>query len=287
MKKDKPDISVVLGSKNRKNLIKATIESIRKNGFRGRMEIIVIDGGSTDGTCDWLAKQKDIFTFIQPNYKITNKEGISVLAYSWGEFMNIAFYYAKADWIVMVSDDLLLEKGCLQEGYNFLNNQIRQGEKIGGGAFFFREYPRMNNYRIINLPGNHININHGFYYKKALEDVGYIDENTFNFYYGDSDLSLRLALKGWQVVALEKCFAEHLVHLPKLSKNKISPITKLDTERFNDRYKYLSRPKQHFIETKEIEKRNIDVKPFWKYALKNCILGLLMKTYDKLKHHIQ
>lgn len=54
------DISVVLGSKNRKKLIKATIESIRGNKFNGSIEIIVIDGGSTDGTCDWLAKQTDI-----------------------------------------------------------------------------------------------------------------------------------------------------------------------------------------------------------------------------------
>lgn len=38
------DISVVLGSKNRKNLLKATINSIRKNGFHGNLEIIVIDG---------------------------------------------------------------------------------------------------------------------------------------------------------------------------------------------------------------------------------------------------
>ncbi len=78
------DISVVLGSKNRKNLLKATINSIRKNGFHGNLEIIVIDGGSTDGTCSWLAKQKDIFTMIQPNYKMTDSEGIRVLAHSWG-----------------------------------------------------------------------------------------------------------------------------------------------------------------------------------------------------------
>ena len=51
-------ISVVMGSKNRKNLLKATINSIRTNGFNGNIEIIVVDGGSTDGTCDWLAKQQ-------------------------------------------------------------------------------------------------------------------------------------------------------------------------------------------------------------------------------------
>ena len=40
------------------------------------MEIIVIDGGSTDGTCDWLAKQRDILTIIQPNYTIIDFDGI-------------------------------------------------------------------------------------------------------------------------------------------------------------------------------------------------------------------
>ena len=59
MKKSK-DLSIVLGSKNRKGLIKATIDSIRNNGFDGTLEIIVVDGGSTDGTCDWLAKQTDV-----------------------------------------------------------------------------------------------------------------------------------------------------------------------------------------------------------------------------------
>ena len=67
------DISVVLGSKNRKNLIKSTINSIRNNGFNGKIEIIVVDGGSSDGTCNWLGKQKDVFTIIQPNYSIIER----------------------------------------------------------------------------------------------------------------------------------------------------------------------------------------------------------------------
>ena len=45
-----------MGSKNRKNLLKATINSIRTNGFNGNIEIIVVDGGSTDGTCVLVSK---------------------------------------------------------------------------------------------------------------------------------------------------------------------------------------------------------------------------------------
>ena len=70
------DLSVVMGSKNRKNLLKATINSIRTNGFNGNIEIIVVDGGSNDGTCDWLAKQTDVFTIVQPNYTTINDKGI-------------------------------------------------------------------------------------------------------------------------------------------------------------------------------------------------------------------
>lgn len=289
MMENKPDISVVLGSKNRKNLIKATIESIRSNGFQGKVEIIVIDGGSTDGTCDWLAKRKDVFTIVQPNYKIKDTDGISILAHSWGNFMNIAFKLAQADWIVMVSDDLLLEKGCLQKGYDFLNEKVKNGEKVGGGAFYFREYPRHDYYRVINLPGDNININHGFYHKSALEEIGYIDENHFNFYCGDGDLSLRLALNGWKVFPLEDCFAEHLVHLPKFSlrkdSNKHSPITERDLSNFSKRYSFLESPSSDILISKNAKNCTIDVSPFWKYAFKNCILGKALKIYDERKNN--
>ena len=283
---NKPDISVVLGSKNRKNLIKATIESIRNNGFNGKIEIIVIDGGSNDGTCNWLAQQKDVFTIVQPNYKTKDNDGISILAHSWGNFMNIAFKQAQADWIVMVSDDLLLDKGCLQKGYDFLTQKVNAGEKVGGGAFFFREYPRHDYYRIINLPGDNININHGFYNKKALEDINYIDEKTFNFYCADGDLSLRLELNGWRIYPLENCIAEHLVHLPKFTRKKeqkVSPITERDLARFFSKYNYLGEPRNEVTILKGVAPGVIDISPFWKYALKNCVFGKLLKIYDGRK----
>lgn len=272
-------ISVVLGSKNRKNLLKATIESIRNNGFIGKMEIIVIDGGSTDGTCDWLAKQKDIFTIIQPNYKIIDNEGISVLAHSWGKFMNIGFRYASAPWIVMVSDDLILSKGILQRGYDELNAKENIGEKIGGGAFYFREYPRNSYYRIGLLPGNNILINHGFYNKKALEIVNYIDEKEFNFYYADSDLIMRMNKNGWKTIALEECYADHLVHKPKFGKVKFTQATLRDMATFDK--KYPSPPSQDIIK-KYVRNSNIKI-IFWKIAFINCFSGVLLRVYDKFK----
>ena len=47
---EKPIISIVLGTYNRKNFLKETIKSIRNNNINVPYEIIVIDGGSSDGS---------------------------------------------------------------------------------------------------------------------------------------------------------------------------------------------------------------------------------------------
>jgi len=277
---DKYDLSVVLGSKNRKNLLELTIKSIRENGFEGKMEIIVVDGGSIDGTCDWLAKQRDIFTIVQPNYKINDNEGISVLAHSWGEFMNIGFRFANSSWIVMVSDDLILTKGVLQSGYNILKERQNKGEKIGGGAFYFREYPRHSFYRIGLLPGNIINVNHGFINKKALLDINFIDDKNYNFYCGDADLSIRLHNNGWKIISLDNCFAEHLTHLPGLRSNSFSPATLRDIETFKKKYP----DKCDYDCHKKLANISNDRILFWKAAFFNCFLALFLKFIDKYRN---
>ncbi|UCF03833.1 MAG: glycosyltransferase, partial [Deltaproteobacteria bacterium] len=64
---EKTEVSVVLGSYNRKRFLKAAIQSIRNNEILVPYEIIVVDGGSTDGSLSWLSKQKDIITILQHN----------------------------------------------------------------------------------------------------------------------------------------------------------------------------------------------------------------------------
>ena len=78
-----PDLSIVLGSLNRRRLLSHAINSVRANGFTGSIEIIVVDGGSRDGTCEWLAKQADILTIIQPNRKISLPDGRRRRLHSW------------------------------------------------------------------------------------------------------------------------------------------------------------------------------------------------------------
>lgn len=275
----KYDISVVMGSKNRKNLIKATINSIRNNGFNGNIEIIVVDGGSTDGTCDWLAKQKDVFTIIQPNYNVINEKGIKVRAHSWGEFMNIGFKAAHSDFICMVSDDLILAPGCLQKGYDEIRRKIEDGEKIGGGAFFFREYPRGKEYKAGRVFNNFVLINHGYFYKPALEKIGWLDEITYNFYCGDGDIAIRLNESGWRTIFLEDCFALHLSH-PPMRSLLLSEWVKEDIKAYHQKY-------DHYEAKGNIEaSRNnstISPWPFWKNAFFKVMVGYITYMLNDIK----
>jgi glycosyltransferase involved in cell wall biosynthesis len=60
-------VSIVLGTYNRLSFLKATIASVRASQIDIPYEIIVVDGGSQDGTLDWLTEQRDIVSIVQHN----------------------------------------------------------------------------------------------------------------------------------------------------------------------------------------------------------------------------
>lgn len=89
-------------------------------------------------------------------------------------------------------------------------------------------------------------MNHGFYYKDALEEVGFLDETNYNFYAADGDIIMRLNQAGWKSVALELCFAEHLCHKPKIrNRGMLSPSHQKDMNTFKKKYPY--RQENNFI----------------------------------------
>ena len=88
-------ISFVIGSYNRKKFLKATIKSIlnEMNDTSINYEIIIVDGGSTDGSISWLSKQKNIILILQHNRGIW--QGKRIERKSWGYFMNLGFKSAQ------------------------------------------------------------------------------------------------------------------------------------------------------------------------------------------------
>jgi len=203
-------ISVVLGSYNRRAFLKTALESVHTDQQDFSYEIIVVDGGSTDGSVQFLAKQKDVITIIQHNRG--EIDGKKVKRRSWGYFMNLGFKVAQGKYILMISDDCLLVPGAVKNGVVHFEELLAEGRKIGAMAFYWRNWPEQKNYWVGVTLGKKMFVNHGLYLRSAVEEVGWIDEDRYQFYHADGDLCLKLWEKGFEVVDSPHSFVEHFTH---------------------------------------------------------------------------
>ncbi|MCL4255132.1 MAG: glycosyltransferase, partial [Anaerolineae bacterium] len=182
---DKPVVSIVMGAYNRLEFLKLAIESARQETADLPHEIIVVDGGSDDGSIEWLALQKDVITIIQYNRGEFNGKPIS--RRPWGYFMNLGFKSAQADYILMMSDDTIFHKGAIHNAIAFIQEKQAAGRKIGAVPFYFHDigHEEAHQYKVHTLFGKPL-LNHGIYLKDAFTAVGFADDVNYEFYASDS-----------------------------------------------------------------------------------------------------
>ncbi len=205
-----PLISVVLGTFNRGRYLRKTIRTVREELEDLEHEIIVVEGGSTDGSIKWLIRQKDIITIVQHNRGEWRGERIE--RRSWGYFMNLGFKAATGKFVCMLSDDCLVVPGAIKNGYHLFERELAKEMTLGAVAFYFRDWPGESEYRVGRTWGNRLFVNHGLYLSEALAAVGYADEATYRFYHADGDLSLRMWEAGYACIDSPDSHIEHLSH---------------------------------------------------------------------------
>jgi GT2 family glycosyltransferase len=239
----RPTVSVVIGSLNRRWHLKRTIASVREELPFPEAEILVVDGGSDDGTLRWLRKRKDVITIVQHNRG--KWKGRPVPRRSWGYFMNLGFRMAAAPYICMLSDDCLVVPGAIR---NALERFEREGDDVGALAFYWRNWPEQDRYWVGRTFGGRLFVNHGLFRREAMASVGFADEEEFRFYHADGDLALRMADDGWRCLDAPGSFIEHFSHANLGQRAANLETQARDWAAYDRRWAHLGAPETSWIE---------------------------------------
>lgn len=230
--------SVVLGSYNRGRLLRHAIETVRDNAAFAKYEIIVIDGGSTDGSLEWLLQQKDVITIVQHNRG--EFLGRPIERRSWGYFMNLGFKAAQGKYVLMISDDCILLPNAIERGILVFEERLAQGKKIAAAAFYFRNWPGDHEYYVQRTLGGKLMVNHGLFLREALEEVDWADEENYVFYKADGDLCLRLWQAGYEIIDAPGAFVEHYLDANEAVRLQNNAMLEQDKRTYASRWRRLA-----------------------------------------------
>jgi glycosyltransferase involved in cell wall biosynthesis len=170
---------------------------------KGDFEVIVVDGGSKDGTLELLKSKKS----ENISYYVEKKRGA-------GAARNLGIAKSKAQFIAFTDDDCLPEQNWLSELYASFPKDKKCAAV--GGIVTFQENNVFSRYleqvragRSIEFGGKslHLATTNALYRHSALLEVGSFDERMIIG--EDLDLSKKIMKKGYYLKALDCAIVRH------------------------------------------------------------------------------
>ncbi len=196
-----PDVSIVVATKNRGALLEGMLKSL-KSASRGiTIEVIVIDGTSTDNTRAVLEQHGITQIFNE-------QEFLGPGRHSWPQLYNFGFARARGRYAMYASDDIIFGDESISNAIGYLDVLP---PSVAGGVFFYKNLhtrPDWDKFGIDFTYGQKLLMNYGLVRMEALSAVGGLDE-SYRFYCADGDLCYKLYQSGRQLVPLSGCFVVH------------------------------------------------------------------------------
>jgi glycosyltransferase involved in cell wall biosynthesis len=100
-------VSIIIPTRNRKNTLSQTLASLFAQSFKGDYEIIIVDGGSTDGTIEMLTEVSKNSN-VPLRYYRQKTRGMA-------EARNMGIENAKGDIVLFTDDDCVPEEKWIQK----------------------------------------------------------------------------------------------------------------------------------------------------------------------------
>jgi GT2 family glycosyltransferase len=181
-------LSIIFGTYNRFAHLQKCVASVRE--FIGNLEyeIVVCDGGSTDGSREWLVQQPDIVTVA--DRKLTG----AVVAF------NHCYSVSSGEYIATLNDDTVVLNDALQMGVKALDADLSIGQVVFP---FCRHIPGPFVVQHV-CPPEHLYANFGVVRRVAAEAAVYVTGGLWNpvyyTYAADTELSVWVHRLGWRVV---------------------------------------------------------------------------------------
>jgi GT2 family glycosyltransferase len=199
-------VSIVVPTFNRFDRLLVCIDNIRR-AVSVPKEVIVVDGGSQDGTRDWLRKQRDLTVILE------DLRAGAVTAFNKG------FRAATGHYVMWLNDDAYPLPGSVEAALEMLERPDLSD--VGMVAFYHNWHNERNvldrvfhedeSYELCHVRG-YPYANFGVLRRSLLEKIGYADER-FYFFGFDPDLSLKIQLQeGLRVVGCRKALIHHDEH---------------------------------------------------------------------------
>ena len=213
------ELSIIIITYNQIKYICQCLDSLANIISRVDVEVIVVDNGSSDGTCQFLRENYPLVTIIENN----SNYGV---AYA----RNRGFEVACGRKLLILDNDTISNEEAIDGMLDYMDNHIHVGicaccltDLNGCVQQSFKPYPGLyeklsnviNRRRgmMVSLPENPIEPVYvigacQIIRREVVEQIGLLDEHMF-FGPEDADYCLRAASVGWKIVYLPKYSLVH------------------------------------------------------------------------------
>lgn len=205
-------VSIIFSNFNGGNEPIHCLKSINKLDFpKNKLEIIVVDNGSRDGSREKIAK-------LFPKTKLISlKKDIGLPA-----SLNLGIKMAKGKYIMIANDDVTFEKNSIKNMVNFL--EINKNVGVLGGKVFYKDEPKKLSDSACDFNFYLGEIKKGLAKgeqikwlqscsimipKKIFQKVGLFDEGFYPLYFDDFDFCLRVTKAGFKIAYLPNAIFWH------------------------------------------------------------------------------